>query len=239
MCHLSSLSVKNILNDAKSLTVHLWRVRNLYLHSFYEIHAKGTLLGCILSQHSCINPFFSVPSSVLPSWFLSGRVHLRLFKLTGYKCFHKHLFLCTGPIDNSASEFIFLLYKIQRYPLCLRIKFHGLSLQNGIPFGGGGDLKTQTVGPQNVSFKRFVEEPKNLLFEQIPKWGSRCGSRDHTLRTTDLIYYFGASGDSETRSAGSPDKQDGGGSCVGVYSTVMGPPRASAHSQWCFGKFPK
>ena len=133
ICHLSSLSVKNILNDAKSLTVHLWRVRNLYLHSFYEIHAKGTLLGCILSQHSCINPFFSVPSSVLPSWFLSGRVHLRLFKLTGYKCFHKHLFLCTGPIDNSASEFIFLLYKIQRYPLCLRIKFHGLSLQNDIP----------------------------------------------------------------------------------------------------------
>ena len=83
ICHLSSLSVKNILNDAKSLTVHLWRVRNLYLHSFYEIHAKGTLLGCILSQHSCINPFFSIPHSGLPSWFLSGRVHLRLFKLTG------------------------------------------------------------------------------------------------------------------------------------------------------------
>ena len=116
---LSSVNVPSFFSKCqkhywcKSLTVHLWCVRNLHLHSFYEIHAKGTLLGCILSQHSCINPSFSVPPSVLPSWFLSGRVHLRLFKLTGYKCFHKDLFLCTGPIDNSASEFILLLYKIQ------------------------------------------------------------------------------------------------------------------------------
>ena len=74
---------------------------------------KEPCLGCILSQHSCINPFFSIPHSGLPSWFLSGRVHLRLFKLTGCKFFHQHLFHCTGPLDNSASGFVFLLYKTQ------------------------------------------------------------------------------------------------------------------------------
>lgn len=73
--------------DTKSLqkvksTVHLCWVRNLCLH-FMKSTLKEPCLGCVLSQHSCINPFSSNPHSGLPSCFLSGRVHLRLFKLTG------------------------------------------------------------------------------------------------------------------------------------------------------------
>lgn len=41
---------------------------------------------------------------------------------------------CRGPLGNSASGFLFLLYKIQSIKdLSSRIKFHGLNLQNGIP----------------------------------------------------------------------------------------------------------
>ena len=152
MCHLSFPSVKNILNDAKSLTVHLWCVRNLYLHF---MKSMLTLLGCILSQHPYINPFFSVPSSVQASWFLSGRVHLRFFKLTGYKCFHEHLFLCTGSIDNSASEFIFLLYKIQTIT---KISF---MLKDKIPWSQSS--KWHTSNKTNDVFAQNHPQPNLIL----------------------------------------------------------------------------
>lgn len=120
MCHLSSPNVKNelvlviqkVFRKSNPLSICAGLETYVFIH-FMKSMLKEPCLGCILSQHSCINPFSSIPHSGLPSCFLSGRVHLRLFKLTG--CLMKTL------KEKNAVGIPIILFLQREHPPTLKI----------------------------------------------------------------------------------------------------------------------